>query len=77
MCFKYVKDLHSSGMLRNIDWWLVIDVSKLPTILIFKGHAILLGLLETSLTNEQSTLCNMPEELFVFVRTSYSLLTKT
>ena len=57
----------------STDWWLVTDVSGQPITPIFKGQAILFGLLKTSVTNKQSTPCNIPEELTSYLHSGGSL----
>jgi hypothetical protein len=37
---KNLRDLRSSGMLRNLDWSLVTDVSGHPIVPIFLGQAV-------------------------------------
>jgi len=32
--------IRSSGMLPNVDWWLVTDVSEQPSGTIFKGKEV-------------------------------------
>jgi hypothetical protein len=53
-------------MLRSVDWWLLADVSEQPIGPIFNGQTVLkmgqIGCPETSVTNYQSTLRNIPEE---------------
>ena len=56
-------DLRSSGMLRSVDWWLPtfrshLQVSDRTTWPFTMG---LIGCQETSVTNYQSTLLNIPE----------------
>jgi len=70
----YKWDLPSSGMLLNIEWQLVTDVSGPPLGSFFKGQAVghswnarllnigLIGLPETTVTNYQSKLRNIPEQ---------------
>jgi hypothetical protein len=54
-------------MTRRVDWWLVTDVATQPVGPMFEGQAVqvrvgLIGLLETSITDYESKLRNVPEE---------------
>ena len=63
-------DIRSSGMLHGTDWWLIADVSEKLIGLIKHSKTCFwttwylnnLDPYPTSVTNYQSTLCNIPEE---------------
>lgn len=58
---KCNQDLRSSGLLSSVCWYLLTNVSGQPIGPIFESQPVQEGCPETSTTNYQYTLCNVPE----------------